>query len=48
MLVALEMVSVSAFDVPPPGEGLVTVICEVPGVVISVGGMAAVSWVALT
>ena len=37
-----------AEDMPPPGSGLVTVICAVPAVAISDAGTVAVSWVALT
>src|SRR5579859_5636132 len=42
------MLKTSAWDVPPPGAGLVTVTRAVPGTAISDAEMAAVSWVELT
>ena len=42
------MVKVTAEEVPPPGVGLKTVTLAVVAVVISVAGIAAVSWVAET
>ena len=47
-LFATVMVSVSAFDVPPPGAGLVTVIDAEPAFAISVAGIEAFTCVALT
>jgi hypothetical protein len=44
----LLTVNVTAFDVPPPGAGLVTVTGTAPGVATSVARTAAVSEVALT
>ncbi len=44
----LFMVRVWAFEVPPPGTGLNTVICAVPAVAMSEAGIAAVNWVADT
>lgn len=44
----VEMVKVSAFEVPPPGEGLKTVICTVPGLVMSPLEMLAVNCELLT
>jgi len=41
-------VRVWAFDVPPPGTGLKTVMLRVPVVVVSLAGISAVSWVELT
>jgi hypothetical protein len=41
------MVKVSAFDVPPPGEGLTTVAEVVPAVAMSLAGAVAVNWVLL-
>ena len=38
---------VTALEVPPPGDGLVTVIAGVPALATSVARMAAVSWLAL-
>lgn len=46
--VALVIVKFWAFDVPPPGAGLVTVTAAVPVEVMAVAGIAAVSCVALT
>ena len=40
--------NVCAFDSPPPGAGLKTVIGKLPAVVTSPAGIAAVSWVELT
>jgi hypothetical protein len=45
---ALVMVNVKAFEVPPPGAGLNTVTRAVPAAAILVAGIVAVSWVALT
>jgi len=45
---ALLMVKVRAPDVPPPGEGLSTVIESVPAVAMSLAEIAAVNWVLLT
>src|SRR5712691_8777609 len=42
------MVKATAAEVPPPGVGVNTVIGAEPAVVRSLGGMLAVSWVALT
>src|SRR5213593_4172341 len=41
-------VKAAGVDVPPPGEGLKTVMLTEPPVSRSVAGMLAVSWVALT
>jgi hypothetical protein len=35
-------------DVPPPGVGVNTVTCAVPGVAISLAGIVALSWLAET
>ena len=43
-LVAAVMVKVSEFEVPPPGEGLVTVTAGVPAAAISEARITAVSW----
>src|SRR5262245_64273918 len=40
------IVKVSALEVPPPG--FTTLTCAVPAALMSVAGIAAVSWVALT
>jgi hypothetical protein len=37
-------VKLTAFEVPPPGTGLVTVTLKVPAVAMSEAGMAAMSW----
>src|SRR5712664_3197359 len=37
------IVNVCAFEVPPPGAGLNTVTCTVPGFAISLAGIAALS-----
>jgi hypothetical protein len=42
------IVKLWALEVPPPGAGLNTVTEAVPAAAISVAGIAAVSWVALT
>lgn len=42
------ILKVCALEVPPPGEGLKTVTCAVPGVAISLEGMDALSCVLLT
>src|SRR4029453_1931483 len=42
------IVKVCAVDTPPPGVGVNTVTDAVPAVAMSVAGIAAVSWVALT
>jgi len=47
-LFAAVMVKVTAFEVPPPGAGFVTVTVGVPAAATSLAGMAAVSLVALT
>ena len=47
-LLAAVTVKLTALDVPPPGEGLVTVTGGVPAVAMSEARMAAVSLVALT
>lgn len=47
-LLAAVMVNVTAFDVPPPGAGFVTVTAGVPLLVTSLAGIAAVSCVELT
>ena len=44
----LVMVKLTAFEVPPPGAGLVTVTASVPLEATPVAGMAAVSCVVLT
>src|SRR6267378_2888480 len=44
VVVALaEIVKVCAFDVPPPGAGLNTVTCAVPGLAMSVSGIEALT-----
>jgi hypothetical protein len=48
LLVAAFTVKVWAFDVPPPGEGLVTVMGNPPAVVRSLAGTVAVNCVLLT
>ena len=40
----LLMVKVSAFDVPPPGEGFTTVTEAVPSVTMSLAKIVAVNW----
>src|SRR5882724_3947308 len=42
------IVKVRAFEVPPPGLGLLTVMLAVPAVRMSLAGIEAVNWVALT
>jgi hypothetical protein len=42
-----EIVKLKAFDKPPPGEGLLTVMLAVPAETMSLAGMEAVSLVAL-
>jgi hypothetical protein len=42
------MVKTSAVEVPPPGAGLYTVTCAVPGAAMSEAGTDAVSLVAET
>ena len=42
------MVNVRAFEVPPPGAGFTTVTGAVPGVPMSLAGIAAVTWPAFT
>ena len=44
----MTMVRSTAFDRPPPGAGLKTVICAVPAAGRSLAGMAAVNCVVLT
>lgn len=46
--VALVMVKFTAFDVPPPGAGLVTVTADAPVDEMAAAGMAAVNCVELT
>jgi hypothetical protein len=45
---AATIESVTAFDVPPPGAGLTTVTVAVLIAVMSLAGIAAVTWVSLT
>ena len=42
------MVNDKAFEVPPPGAGVTTVTGTLPGVTMSLAGIAAVTWPALT
>jgi len=42
------MVKFTAFEVPPPGAGLLTVTAAVPTMAMAAAGMAAVNCVALT
>ena len=44
---AAVMLNVTELDVPPPGDGFVTVTPGVPAVATSVARIAAVTWVAL-
>jgi hypothetical protein len=46
--VPLVMVKLTAFEVPPPGAGLVTVTAGVPAEATAAAGMAAVNCVELT
>jgi len=48
VIAPLLTVNVCAFDTPPPGAGLTTVIEELPMLVMSLAGICAVSCVALT
>ena len=45
---AALMVNATTFEVPPPGAGLTTVTCALPGVTMSLAGIAAVTWPAFT
>jgi len=47
-LLAALAVNVTAFDAPPPGAGLTTVTCAMPGTAISVARSIAISCVLLT
>src|SRR5258708_2464881 len=42
------MVNAAFPDVPPPGSGLTTVTCPVPGAAMSAAVITACTWVALT
>ena len=46
-VVPLVMVKLTAFEVPPPGAGLVTVTAAVPAEAMAAAGMAAVNCVGL-
>jgi hypothetical protein len=46
-LVPLVIVKFTAFDVPPPGAGLITVTATMPTEAIAAAGMAAVNWMEL-
>jgi hypothetical protein len=46
--VTLVMAKFMAFEVPPPGAGLVTVTAGAPVEAMAAAGMAAVNWVELT
>jgi hypothetical protein len=46
--VPLVMVKLIAFEVPPPGAGLVTVTAALPAVAMAAAEIAAANWVALT
>ena len=45
---AALMVNAIEFEVPPPGDGLKTVIVALPPLAMSPAGIEAVSWLALT
>src|SRR5881409_3056428 len=45
---AAVMVKLSVLEVPPPGDGLKTVTAAVPALAMSLAGIEAVSWLALT
>lgn len=47
-MLAAVIVNVTAFDVPPPGAGFVTVTAGVPAVATSLAEIGAVNCVALT